>query len=485
MELQVFDEVHSVSDLHLGGEPDHQIFAGTEELAELINHLGRAAPERRVAFVINGDFLDFLAEPGAMAFDPDGATRKLARILQDPAFAPIFAALGRFVALPNRLLAVVLGNHDLELALPDVREAFVANLVARDDAARGRISFHQDGAGFVALVAGKRVHCVHGNDVDTWNLTDYEHLRRLSADRAFGQKVEPWTPNAGSKMVVEVMNGIKRTYPFVDLLKPETSAVVPILLALDQATASRLRGAAAIAARLGRDSILRRVGLLSAEEDADPRFEGGDPLTALMSEVFDGRGQGRSVSSEALLMNADKRFRSGQDPLALGAGTDGTLGIGGAILDFFRGRPLAEVLREVLEPVARDRSFDPGTCDDTFESLCRQTTRDTEFLIAGHTHLERTLPRSDGGWYFNTGTWARLIRLEPAMLTSKEVFAPIFEALQKHTIAELDATPALVTRRPAVASVAAESQGLRAGIRRVSLESGRIVLKPEGKGIWS
>ena len=44
------------------------------------------------------------------------------------------------------------------------------------------------------------------------------------------RRVEPhrWRPNAGTRLVVEVMNNFKRRYPFVDLLKPEATAAVPM-----------------------------------------------------------------------------------------------------------------------------------------------------------------------------------------------------------------------------------------------------------------
>ena len=68
--------------------------------------------------------------------------------------------------------------------------------------------------------AAAKVVCVHGNEVDSWNVADYERLRRIGRDYQFGVSVEGWTPNAGAQMVIEVMNQIKRDYPFVDLLKP-------------------------------------------------------------------------------------------------------------------------------------------------------------------------------------------------------------------------------------------------------------------------
>jgi predicted phosphodiesterase len=481
-----FDELHSVSDLHLGGETGRQIFAGTDELAALIDSLTGAPAERRIAFVVNGDFTDFLAEPDAQAFDPDGATRKLARIQSDPSFKPVFAALRRFVAKPRRLLAIVVGNHDIELVLPDVREALVESLAGGDDAARGRIALCLDGVGFLADVGGRSVLCIHGNDVDTWNATDYEHLRRLAQDRQAGLSVEPWTPNAGSKMVIEVMNGIKRSLPFVDLLKPETNAVVPILMALDQGTVARLRGAASVAARLIHDTVWRKVGLLSEEEEAPTGASAAvtvDPLADLLRDHLSRTTSAPAPQSVELLRRTEDLFRRGTDPLTLlGGNADQQLGFGDAVLDWIRGRSKVEILREALEPVQTDKSFDPLAEDDTFRNVCARASSRHAFVVTGHTHLERTLQREGGGRYFNTGTWARLIRIPKAKLETEAAFKPVFEALQLSTIEKLDEVDGLVERRPAVASVWTEGSSVRGALRRVALVGGKLELTPVGKG---
>jgi hypothetical protein len=84
-----FDELHVVSDLHLGGKPGFQIFGSTAELAWLIDDLRQRPPAGRTGLVINGDF-DFLAQAAALPFDPEGAADKLASIANDPAFLPVF-----------------------------------------------------------------------------------------------------------------------------------------------------------------------------------------------------------------------------------------------------------------------------------------------------------------------------------------------------------------------------------------------------------
>ena len=85
--LPQFDELYVVSDLHLGGESGHQIFNSGAELARLIDFLRTRNPNKKLALLINGDFVDFLAEPNAKHFDPAGAIAKLNRIAtEDIAF---------------------------------------------------------------------------------------------------------------------------------------------------------------------------------------------------------------------------------------------------------------------------------------------------------------------------------------------------------------------------------------------------------------
>src|SRR5262245_33342096 len=89
-----FDELYSVSDLHMGGEtPGAQIFASGAELASLIQYVRELPAEKSIVFVINGDAVDFLAAPDAKAFDPDGAETKLDRIIDNPSFKAVWTAL--------------------------------------------------------------------------------------------------------------------------------------------------------------------------------------------------------------------------------------------------------------------------------------------------------------------------------------------------------------------------------------------------------
>ena len=83
-----------------------------------------------------------------------------------------------------------------------------------------------------------------------------------------------------------------------------------------------------------------------------------------------------------------------------------------------------------------------------------EVSREIDFLVAGHTHLERALKRSKGpGYYFNSGTWARLIRIDPAMRTDPIKFKSVFDTLKDGSMTKLDAHQGLVTKHCTVVAI--------------------------------
>jgi UDP-2,3-diacylglucosamine pyrophosphatase LpxH len=457
-----FDEVHVISDLHLGGRAGFQIFGSIAELVWLIDDLRQRPPTRRIALVINGDFVDFLAQAPALPFDPEGAADKLATIANEPAFAPVFDALRAFTATDNRQLTVNLGNHDLEFVLPWVREALIKILSGGKPAARGQITLALDGAGVPMRVGGARVLCVHGNEVDPWNVADYEHLRRIGRDfmQGRGAARTPWVPNGGSQLVSEVMNPLKHDYPFIDLLKPEIEAVFPILTALQPSVAAQLDKFAAAVARRSRDAVRMAAGLLD-EEAPRTNVEAAAPIAGAAG----GAGmrtlrRAREDMARNLLDRAETSWRDEAVPLDL-VGADQRaeyLGLKSAFWQLVRGKGTIEALRAALDGLDKDRSFDPGAEDDTYRELDRLAGGDIDFLIAGHTHLERALKRRRGrGFYFNSGTWARLIQIPPELRRDQVAFANLFQRLKEGTMEALDGEPSLTQRRCSVVSVRHEA----------------------------
>jgi UDP-2,3-diacylglucosamine pyrophosphatase LpxH len=505
-----FDELYVISDLHLGGPKDFQIFNSGEELKRLIEHLRTSSPGRQVALVINGDFVDFLAERPSKYFDPAGAVDKLKRIVGDDAFKDAFLELRSFTGTENRHLIIILGNHDLELALPWVRACLLDILAGDDPAARGRTTLAFDGAGFLCRVGGAEVLCVHGNEVDDWNVADYEVIRRFGREVVQGRPVESWIPNAGAQLVIDVMNDIKRDFPFVDLLKPETEGVLPTLLALAPDQQDKLSAITATARRLVWDKVRRITGFLGAEDGEAVRVEvpfgvsGMAPVrTGDAAGVARPRGQaaagvlaapgaggfGSREHAADLLSEAERQFNAGVEPLALvGSSQAGEqLGSTGAFMKWWRGGKPSEVLREALSKLREDRSFDFDVEDATFQALDEQIGGEAEFVIAGHTHLERALPRKKGhGWYFNSGTWARLIKLERDVLDSADLFSGVYDAFKARSMRALDEfdKASLVIRRLTVVAVWAEGGRTSGELRRVSIEPDAPLLRPVEKTLF-
>jgi hypothetical protein len=162
-----------------------------------------------------------------------------------------------------------------------------------------------------------------------------------------------------------------------------------------------------------------------------------------------------------LLRRTEERLRHGVPPLQLlgAAEAQGFLGYWGALRDLILVRGEPEVLRQALEKLGKDTSFERHTADDTYRALDVQTPDEVQFLLAGHTHLERSLPRSGGGHYYNSGTWVRLIQLTEDVLGSEKRFQPIHDAFTAGSLRALDAVDNLILRRPAVVSIVADDAG--------------------------
>jgi UDP-2,3-diacylglucosamine pyrophosphatase LpxH len=460
--MDKLDQLHVVSDLHLGGIPNHQIFNQGKALAALVDHLATAAPEQRVGLALNGDIVDFLAARDAKYLDAAAAIVKLQAIFDDDNFRMVWDALARFVATPRRLLVLVLGNHDVELALPHVQAHLVARLAGDDDAARGRVRIAMDGTGYACEVGGRRVLAIHGNDADSWNVVDQSKLLAVSKAIKEGQKVPDWEPNAGTRLVVDVMNDIKMRYPFVDLLKPERTTVPAVLLALPEDYSTKVYDAAKISLRYVLDSARRRFDFLG-ESDGAPREvpdDGRRALALLISETQPAAPAppkpARSAAEEgaALLELAQQDYERGEHWGRL-AGDDDLLGYPSLVRDRVTGKDPREDLREALAKyLAGDTTYLVTTEDDTFRALDAEVGPEVTFVIAGHTHLERRILRKKGnGVYFNSGTWIRLIRIPQKHLATKEAFARFFDILTSGELADLDKEPDLIVQRNTVVSI--------------------------------
>jgi UDP-2,3-diacylglucosamine pyrophosphatase LpxH len=446
-DLPAYDEVHVVSDLHMGGKPGFQILRETTRLANHVRWVASQRPAGRVALVLNGDVIDTLAEDIAGYVAVDEAVSTVQRIMGDPAFAKVWDALADFVAKEGRTLVIVIGNHDIELAFPPVQHSILARLAGEDLSARARIEFSTVGAGYPCLVGSARVFCTHGNETDAWNYVRYEDLsrvaRRLNAGRSLD--ASEWEPNAGTKMVKDVMNEVKRKYAWIDLLKPETSAAVGALLVLDPSQAAKLdrllpivgerqRGAGEVGKRLSAEGF-RTSSRPATSAAAVDRLLGPSLRQGIRASAF-----GVDQDTEEMLRTAERDFAK---PGARVRPPTETLGTGQLIWDrltgWLTGVSQDEALRRALKDwLEGDNTFNREERDETFKQVTESVGSKVDFIVTGHTHLERAIDMSGGRYYFNCGTWIRLLCLTDAMLKDTESFRPVYDVLVDGRMERID-----------------------------------------------
>ena len=449
-------QVFVISDLHVGGvypdsgDPEDRGFRISTQVPQLtafVTALADKEPgEPAIELVINGDFIDFLAEgdatsSGWQAFipDPEAATLKLEAIVErDEA---LFTALGRLLSRGHRL-TITLGNHDIKLALPPVRKRLM-ELIGVEG--HHRFRFVYDGE---AYVIGD-VLIEHGNRYDMFNVVDHDALRRhrslLSRNQAVPTEQQFNAPT-GSHIVASVMNPVKTSYPFIDLLKPETGAAIPILLALEPGARSQL-GRLALMVRQATKHKLSGAAMpgfggdIHAEGDPDGSF--GQDFGQDIGSFDDDMGAGGSSShddsgddalaaivSEAMGDDADAFLDEFRQPASIGEDIsatdffDRTMGLASLLLarndDDVEGRlpSLLKALRAVQDDKSFDRSVE--TASEYLDAARELARGGFRCVVFGHTHLAKRVVLEDDALYINTGTWADVMRFPMEILAGSD-----------------------------------------------------------------
>jgi UDP-2,3-diacylglucosamine pyrophosphatase LpxH len=494
-----------ISDLHLGGRPDardakgnvtpgSQICNAYPELVAFIRWLttqGADVAPADLELVINGDLVDFLADDGEddaslraqiWTANEDDVIRKLDRIVwraRVDLYDGVFQALRDFLAGGHRL-TLLLGNHDVELALPAVRR-HLTELLGGEGV---RLKFIYDGEAY----AVGPVLIEHGNRYDPWNAINHSTLRQERSMLSRGLRPNEkerkdlyFVVPAGTYLVIHFMNRIKSRYRFIDLLKPETNAVVPLLLALEPDYRPDL-DAIVRAGPIARD-VLRRVlgprqreaavptrdrgGLLSdhaAEKGEAARSRGDELVNRAVSQPPAGSRlpaeernpwedviADQDVSLDDVLAQTLKPedlpfFRvtpaEHGHPLSFHESVDRAVnwlsarvkvltekaGSASAYFHVAEARTDAQRLRQLHAALAQltcgDASFDLGKELSGYEDAARDTAKSGGFQVVtyGHTHLPKQISLVERGsgppWYFNTGTWCDVMRL-PAAIAEK------------------------------------------------------------------
>lgn len=428
-----FDALYVMSDLHFGGVPGFRIVHpdAVTRLAAAVRALATTRPGERVGLVLNGDIIDTLAEPPGTAIRVDDGVATFHAIANDASFGRFFDALGVFVRRGQRTLVVGIGNHDLELALPEVQEAFVRRVAGGDATAAARIRFTPPCQPMLFSVGGHRVFVTHGNEVDEWNVVDADQLVWAIDRRMRGLPFDAagWRPNAGTRLVREVMNELKVRYPFVDLLKPEREVTVPLLVALDKRAFAHVGGVAGATIQAGLTPT-RRLGLLGEDRTARPADD-------LLGEAVARAGAADTRSGGDFLVEAEGRARRGEAGVAPAGAAAGTLG--GGLVNVILGANLHRAVEGWLR--AQRHTFDPTVPDAMDDKLIERIGPGVAVVIAGHTHLPRSLrPEGRGFVYLNTGTWARVIALTLDDVDDASRWKEVEAQLRAGTMDALDTT---------------------------------------------
>lgn len=405
----------------------------------LVDFLERVAAIDGCELVVHGDFVDFLAESPYQAWTPDEETTlaKLRAI-----FARNADVFDAFARCARGRLTILLGNHDVELAYPRVRDALFERLGTTPHRC---LFVHGD--------EGHRVGDVfieHGNRYDPWNAVEYDELQRVLAAVGRGEAAPAMRPCPGSSLVEKVMNPLKERYHFIDLLKPEDKIVLLLLLEFEperRTDVSMLFHAVTAWVR----QRIRTIGRhLRGAEDEDLPPE----LRAAFAE-------------ELLALRAVVNDRKLRSPL-INASSE-------SLANLLRdGRPVdpkraAKLQLALCTKVAGDISFATAEDSGDYTAAAREMTAraGTRLVIMGHTHLARDVKFKNGGRYFNTGTWADLIHVDQAALNDRSADRGVFvEWLRKLANNDLGG---LRVCRPGFADVTVGADGQLVGEPRLRI----------------
>ena len=352
--------------------------------------------------------------------DPWQAATILRRIMDRD--KPFFVALKDMLAAGFRL-TLMLGNHDVELSFPALRRILEKEL----DVDGKRFSFIYDGE---AYQVGQAL-IEHGNRYDEWNVVTHDALRRV---RSVQSRLEPpldvdrsFKAPAGSFLVAGVMNEIKTRYPFIDLLKPESEAAIPILLALAPEYRRRIMTIAGLVAHsrkhvIGRDGLPSDQGDIGSHETRIPE----SPGEALINQILRHKLPSEKCQEFIAATNETLTSDAGQDAAVGGDIHDGTVRSLWSLVTLLVARPSDPVssrlttLLTALEGTRSDFSFDRQKEKEPYRSAAqRLLAGGFQVVLFGHTHLAKEIKMA-GGTYINTGTWADVLPFPSTILDPDE-----------------------------------------------------------------
>ncbi|HEX2228999.1 MAG TPA: metallophosphoesterase [Candidatus Binatia bacterium] len=388
-----------VSDLHLGGSPEaggrpgFQMCsaAGRARLAEFIDYIAdQRTSNHDIRLVLAGDIVDFLAEEEFETFtgDENLARKKLERIMERT--GEVWHALANLVTSGVKL-TLLLGNHDIELSLSAPRNLLLDRLGS------GNVEFIYDNQAFT----DGPVIIEHGNRYDSWNVIDHDALREVRSALSRRETPPKFDCPAGSLMVVNIMNRIKSRFPFVDLLKPEDAALLPLLAVLDPSSLKEATKAIGLwrkqsKVEFDRDGVPIDVANIASSAGND------EAAIDLAMELYgEHHGDISFVDDARNFYDLWQLARTNKDKDA-------------QLLKLYTAlRARAESTWQTLDVNCETEQF--------INPAKAAAARGFKVVVFGHTHLVKRVPLdAKDSVYLNTGTWADLMQVPEAVLNGDE-----------------------------------------------------------------
>lgn len=388
-----------VSDLHLGNGGPYDVFEGGTALPALLDHLGG----NDLHVIVNGDAVDFLMNDDPLELDVARAVQQAQAIATYSKTAAVLQALGR-VLEKGGAVTIRMGNHDVELFLPEVQAVF-RKALGQPDAIAAKLVFADGQEPQLLDVGGTRVLVTHGEQNDKWNIVEYDKLRQ-------GGSKYKYAP--GSVLVKKILNpGVSEAgMRFLSLLKPDFQGAALTALAVDPAAAKLAWSKASLSMlwQLYRRADMAFTFAEGAEEE--PNFELDERLSAA------GMNQAELDALEGELGDGVVSF-GGDD----GALRKAMLKLGKAALSYY-----AQMQKKLAGPEADDYfSLDPAK-EEWTEAQRLSAKYSVNAIIVGHSHAARF--RQDSGLMLaNSGTWIGLMKL-PSQDASDNDWVAFLEELR-------------------------------------------------------
>ncbi len=405
-----------LSDLHLGNGGPYDIFAGGVELPALLDSL-TSSPTR---VVLNGDTFDFLLNEDLLDLDVPQAVRQAGDLVAHLPTSKVMLSLGRVLQAGGEILITV-GNHDLELALPQVQMVLRSALKQPPTIAQ-KLFFPEGNKPLRLEVGGVGILIAHGEQADDVNRVDHDALlaRTVAPNTVF--RYPP-----GSLLVKTLLNPLKvrERMRYMDLLKPDFEGAVLTALGANPAAIKVVLTPDTLRLLL---RVVRNRGLRAA-------YSGGE-------ESSEWEGLGLRIS-EAGLTQQEAAAIAQQLSASGSASFDGD-----EVLDQAR----LKLVRAGLKVYAKLHRGLVGQKGVAYFELAPEAAElaearrlarkyEARAVVIGHTHSARW-KEEPGCVFANTGTWIWLLRM-PAPEASADEW--------RDFILELQDNPSLAPERQRLA----------------------------------